>query len=150
MWDSEFWKQQWTAIMTAPYIMVPGLGVAGVVGWVLRGMTSIAGLKATIAGLSGTITVLNERIRLSEDRVKLAAEKVETADKAKAELEKQFKTLKEEVAAGRGAETLASTAAKVDAAIADVSAANNAARVALSAVGIITAKGSLSGEGRSK
>jgi len=132
MWDSEFWKQQWTAIMTAPYIMVPGLGVAGLAGWLLKGIKS-----------DGRIAVL-------EERLKFAAEKVEAADKAKAELEKQFKTYKEEVVAGRGAGTLASTAAKVDAAIADVSAANNAARVALSAVGIITGKASVGGEGRSK
>ena len=79
------------------------------------------------------INGLKGRIVVFEDRLTLASEKVEAANQAKAEVERQFQVYKSDVEANKEHRELAATAAKVDAAIEKLSAANNEVR---SAVGI--------------
>ena len=58
--------------------------------------------------------------------MKGAAEKVELANQARSEVERQFKTYKEELATNAEKAALAVTEAKVDAAIDELAAASNA------------------------
>jgi hypothetical protein len=118
------WKQQWTAFMSAPYIMFSFILGGGLVGWWLRWIKS----EGRIAGLNGRISVF-------EDRLKLAAEQVALADRAKDEVVRQFNDLKAGVA-GNGA--LAERVAKVEAALNELAAANNAVRSAVSGIIIAT------------
>jgi len=120
--DPELWKQQWAALMSAPYIMLPLLAVVAMVAWWVRGKMS----EETIAGQ-------RERIALFDDRLKFAADKAASANQAKEEVEKQFQAYKAEVAGNAGQTSLAARAAKIDAAIEELSAANNAVS---SAVGV--------------
>ena len=118
--DPEIWKQQWDAFMSAPYIMLPLLAVVALVAWWFRGKMS----KATIDGQ-------RERIALFDDRLKFAADKAASANQAKDEVEKQFQAYKAEVARNTGQTSLAARAAKVNAAIEELSAANNAVSSAI-------------------
>jgi hypothetical protein len=145
IFNSDFWKQQWEAFVTAPFIMLPPIAIAAWAGWWLKGTVSegtIASLKGRLElakdrksadEFEGKIAVLKLQIALFENRLKLADEKVELADKTRAEVERQFKAFKDEVAADVGS-SHAAQAAKVDAAIADFSVANNAVSSAVSLV----------------
>jgi hypothetical protein len=99
VFNPDTWKQQWTAFMSAPYIMFPLIACAIWGAWWLRGAKSA------------------ERIAVFEDRLKFAAEKVESANKAKDEVEKQFQDYRTEVAAKAENGTLAAAAARVEAAM---------------------------------
>jgi hypothetical protein len=134
VFNPDMWKRQWEMFVSAPYIMLPLAVGAGLIGWWLRGMTS----ERKIDGLEGKIAGLNERIVLFEDRLKFAAEKVAWASRAKDEVEGQFQTYKAEVAANAGYASLAATAAKIDAAINNLSAANKAVSNAIGLIGIPT------------
>src|SRR5205809_654557 len=94
--DPAIWKQQWSAFMSAPYIMLPLLAVVAVVAWWFRGKMS-----------EGTIAGLRERIALFDDRLKFAADKGASANQAKDEVEKQFQAYKAEVARNAGQTSLA-------------------------------------------
>jgi hypothetical protein len=111
--DSETWKQQWTAFWSAPYIILPFIMVSLWAAWWFRGRTS----EGEIAGLEREISALNERLRL-------AADLVAASDRAKDELEKQFQAYEAEVAAkGSNASPV-----KVEAAIVGVAKSNTEIR----------------------
>ena len=80
--NPDTWKQQWTAFISAPYIVAPVLMVFG--GLVGRLLGRIAGLKG--------------RISVFEDRLKLAAKQAESARQAKDEVATEFEAYKEEAA----------------------------------------------------
>jgi hypothetical protein len=103
------WKQQWTAFMSAPYIVAPLLMLFG-------GLVGL--LLGRIAGLKGRISVF-------EDRLKLAAEQAESARQAKDEVAKEFETYEEEVAAKAENAALGASAGRVAGAILRFAAANN-------------------------
>jgi hypothetical protein len=88
---------------------------------------------------SGIIEKKDASIAVYEDRLKIAAEKVDLADRAKNEVEKQFRAYKEEVVAGGGYDALAERVANVEAAIEKLAAANNAVRSAIGIVGTLAA-----------
>jgi hypothetical protein len=125
IFNSDFWKQQWEAVVTAPFIMLPPIAIAAWAGWWLKGTVS--------EGTAVLSAQLESIIALYETRLKLAEEKLELVEKAKAEVEKQYKAYKDEVAADPGS-SHAAQAAKVDAAIADFSVASNAASTAVNLV----------------
>ena len=103
------WKQQWTAFISAPYMVAPVLMVFG-------GL--VGGLLGRIAGLKGRISVF-------EDRLKLAPKQAESARQAKDEVATEFETYKAEVAARVENAALGASAAKVEGAILRFAAANN-------------------------
>jgi hypothetical protein len=107
--NPDTWKQQWTAFMSAPYIVAPVLMVFG-------GL--VGGLLGRIAGLKGRISVL-------EDRLKFAAELAESARQAKDEAATEFETYKAEVATKAEDAALGASAARVEGAIVRFAAANN-------------------------
>ena len=107
--NPDTWKQQWTAFISAPYIVAPVLMVFG-------GL--VGGLLGRIAGLKGRISVF-------EDRLKLAAEQAESAREAKEEVATEFETYKAEVAARVENAALGASAARVEGAILRFAAANN-------------------------
>jgi hypothetical protein len=110
--NPDTWKQQWTAFMSAPYIVAPVLMVFG-------GL--VGGLLGRIAGLKGRISVF-------EDRLKLAAKQAESARQAKDEVATEFQTYKAEVAAKATkakSAALGASAARVEGAIMRLAAANN-------------------------
>jgi hypothetical protein len=108
--NPDIWKQQWTAFMSAPYVVAPLVVFAGLVGWWLKGIT--------IAGLKGRISVF-------EDRLKLAAKQAESARQAKDEVATEFGTYMAEVAAKAENAALGASAARVEGAIVRFAAANN-------------------------
>ena len=107
--NPDTWRQQWTAFMSAPYIVAPLLMVFG-------GLVGL--LLARIAGLKGRISVF-------DDRLKLAAKQAESARQAKDEVAKEFQTYKAEVAAKAENAALGASAARVEGAIVRFAAANN-------------------------
>ena len=122
--NPDTWKQQWTALVSAPYIIAPLIVVAVWLGWWLRGIKS-----------EGKLGGLNERILGFEDQLKFAADKAATANQAKDEVVRQFNELKAGVA---GNDALAERVAKVEAALNELVAANNAVRSAVSGIIIAT------------
>jgi hypothetical protein len=106
--NPDTWKQQWTAFISAPYIVAPVLMVFG-------GL--VGGLLGRIAGLKGRISVF-------EDRLKLAAKQAESARHAKDEVATEFETYKEEAAKAENA-ALGTSAARVQGAILRFAAVNN-------------------------
>jgi hypothetical protein len=106
--NPDTWKQQWTAFMSAPYIVAPVLMVFG-------GL--VGGLLGRIAGLKGRISVF-------EDRLKLAATQAESARQAKDEVAAEFEIYKAEAAKAENA-ALGASAARVEGAIVRFAAANN-------------------------
>jgi len=109
VFNPDTWEQQWADFMSYPYIMVTGIAITAGVVWWFRGF----------------------QIKIFEGRLKLATEKVDLADRAKNEVEKQFRAYKEEVASGGGNDALAARVATVEAAFAELAAASNAVRTAL-------------------
>jgi hypothetical protein len=117
----DFLAKEWPVIKDAPHLFIGGI---------------IATIVLTVPIIWFVVNWGYRRQRaVSEERLKLAAEKVESADRAKDEVGKQFHAYKEEVAAGAGYEALVGRIAKVEAAIENLSIANNAVR---SAIGIAT------------
>jgi hypothetical protein len=107
--NPDTWKQQWTAFMSAPYIVAPLLMLFG----------GLVGL------LLGRIATLKVRISVFEDRLKLAAEQAESARQAKDEVAKEFETYEVEVAAKAENAALGASAARVQGAILRFAAVNN-------------------------
>ena len=107
--NPDTWKQQWTAFISAPYIVAPVLMVFG-------GL--VGGLLGRIAGLKGRISVF-------EDRLKLAAKQAESARQAKDEVATEFGTYMAEVAAKAENAPLGASAARVEGAIVRFAAAIN-------------------------
>jgi len=114
VFNPEAWKQQLAAFMSYPYIMLTGIAITAGIVWWFRGF----------------------QIKIFEDRLKLAADKVELADRAKNEVETQFRAYKDEIATGGGKDALIERVANVEAAIEKLSAANNAVRSAIGAARI--------------
>jgi hypothetical protein len=131
IFNTDTWKQQWETFLNAPYIIASFMSVAWLIGWWLRGIKSgrrIDGLEA--------------RIIVFEDRLKFAAEKVSTSNEARDDVLRQFQAYRAEVAANAGNITLAATAAKLEAALDKLGAANNAVSSAIGvAAGTSTATG---------
>jgi len=133
VFNSDAWKQQWATLTNAPYLMLPLLALVAVAAWWFRGKTS-----------EGEIKGLRERIAGFEDLLKFAAEKAASANEARDEVQKQFQAYKAEVSAYTGKADLAEIAAKMDAAIEKLSAANQAVS---SAVGIAGGRSAAVGVG---
>jgi hypothetical protein len=141
--DLDFLAKEWPVITGAPHLVFGGIitiiAFTGLIMWFLFSWSyrrQIDGLKAQS---EGTVAGLNGRIAVFEDRLKGAAEAVGIANQARAEVERQFKTYKEEVAANAEKAALAVTEAKVDAAIDKLAAANSAVGSAIGAATISTA-----------
>lgn len=125
--DPKTWTQQFEAFKSAPIILLPTLGAIGIAVWWFRGTVC----KTKIDALEGRITIF-------EDRLKLAAERLEASDKAKADVDLEFRRYKEAVAANAGRDALIASEARVETAIEHVSSANNAVRAVLTALDIQT------------
>jgi hypothetical protein len=115
--DLDFWAKEWPVIAGAQHLF-------------------IGAIIATIVLMVPIIWfVINwgyrRQIAVSEERLKLAAEKVELSDRAKDEVEKQFHAYKDEVAAGAAYDVLVERMAKLEAAIEELSIANNAVSSAI-------------------
>jgi hypothetical protein len=121
--NPDIWKQQWSAFVSAPYIIAPLIAGAVWLGWWLRGIKS-----------EGKIGGLNERIAGFEDQLKFATEKASSANQAKDEVIRQFNDLKEEVVATAENVALTARVAKIEAAIEKLSTANNAVSSAISGI----------------
>jgi hypothetical protein len=145
--DFDFLAKEWPVIRGAPSLVIGGIitiiAITVSIMWFLFSWSyrrQIDGLNAQFAGLregfEGVIAGLNGRIAVFEDRLKCAAEKVELANQARAEVERQFKTYKEELATNAEKAALAVTEAKVDAAIDELAAANSAIGSAIGAARI--------------
>jgi len=128
--DLSFWEKELPVITGAPHLFWGGILVITVSLGLLIWFLFNWGYRRQLAGLKkeseGIIAGLNGRIAVFEDRLKCAAEKVELANQARSEVERQFKTYKEELATNAEKAALAVTEAKVDAAIDELAAASNA------------------------
>jgi thiamine pyrophosphate-dependent acetolactate synthase large subunit-like protein len=86
--NSDTWKQQWTAFWSAPAIIGPLLLIVGSIVWWFRGRL----FEAQVSGLK-------EQIAALEQRLKLASEASAASERARDELDKQLQAYKVEVAA---------------------------------------------------
>ena len=94
--DPNFWHDNWEVVRNAPWIVIPLLLVAGLVGWFFRSSQA----KSSIEGLREQVKAKDEQIKIQEARRclaeeserKIAAEipKLEATNK---ELEAQIKNL---------------------------------------------------------
>jgi hypothetical protein len=123
----ETWKHHWQVFASAPFVLMPLVTLALMVGWWIG--NRLAG--ARVEGLNGTIDSLKANIALLEARLDFASDREEDVQRARAALERQLLELKSEVSAGASTEQLAATSAKVGEAITQFSTANNALAVAL-------------------
>jgi hypothetical protein len=127
VFNPDTWKQQWAALMSAPYIIVPLLAIVAGAVWWFRGKI----FEATVSGL-------REQINACEARLQLAAEKLALELGHQDTLARQFNDLKEAVKTTAGNGALAARIAKVEATIDELAAASNAVR---SAIGTVTGIG---------
>jgi hypothetical protein len=109
------WKLQWVAFLSAPYIIIPFIVVAGGIGWWLRGLKS----ERRIDGLEGRIAVF-------EDRLKLAAEKVVSSNEARDDVIRQFQGYRAEVAGNAEYRMPTALMERLEAALEKLVAADNA------------------------
>ena len=109
--NPELWKQQWAAITTAPYIMLPVI---------------VAAFCAGVWFRKGTVDGLRERIAVLEERLRLARDQAEIFRQAKEDAEREFQTYKAAVAAKAVGPELTAETAKLDIAFAKMEVANNA------------------------
>jgi hypothetical protein len=123
----DFWAKEWPLIRDAPHLFFGGILAVGLIIWLFVRWVH----KEHFDGL-------REQINAREARLQLAAEKVAWANQAKDEVEGQFQTYKAQVAANSGYASLAATAAKIDAALDKLSAANKAVSNAIGLIGIPT------------
>jgi len=132
--DRQVWKNGAAVVIGAPHIVVPLLAAVAIGVWWFRGRLEKSGkdgLNGTISNLNSKIAVLNERLEYAKDRLADAKHREEEVRRAYAELQGQ-------IAANASKETLAATAGKVDTAITQLSTANNALAVALTAMDLTT------------
>ncbi|WP_143271689.1 hypothetical protein [Bradyrhizobium mercantei] len=129
--SAETWKHHWEVIASAPYVLMPLVALALMVGWWIG--NKLAG--ARVEGLNGTIENLKSHIELLESRFNFATAREGDVHRARNELEKQLLELRSEVATGVSAEKLAATSAKVDAAVTELSTANDSLAIALTSEG---------------
>jgi hypothetical protein len=125
--SAETWRHQWEFFSNAPYLLMPIIVLALMVGWWIG--NKLAG--ARVEGLNGTNDHLKAHIDFLEARLDQANHREKEVQRAWTELENRVRWLKEQVAAGASNENLAVTSAKVDIAITQLSTANNALSVAL-------------------
>jgi hypothetical protein len=116
----EPWRNQWEIFVSAPYLAMPLMVMALMVGWWIG--NRLAG--ARVEGLNGSIEALKQRLALATDREA-------DVQRARTELEKQVLELKAQIAAGAPTEKLATTSARVGVAITEFSTANSALAIAL-------------------
>jgi hypothetical protein len=119
--DFDFWEKELPVINGAPHLFWGGI----------------------IATIVLTVPIIWFVINWGYRRqIATAAEKLELADRAKGEVERQFNAYKEEASAGADYGVLVERMAKVEAAIGELSTANNAVRSAIGiSVGTSTATG---------
>jgi hypothetical protein len=132
--NPETWKHQWEAFVTAPYVLMPLVVLALVVGWWIGNKLA----ASRVEGLNGAIENLKANIDALRARLDLAADREKAVQLARAELEKQVAELKAQIAAGVSNEKLIATSAKVDMAITQFSTANNALATVLTARNLTT------------
>jgi hypothetical protein len=106
------WKHDWETFVSAPYIIVPWMLIAGIFAWFFRGSVS----NGQIGGLNAHIAVLKERLELAAEK-SIVADTV--ANSVKVEIERQFPAME------------ATMRAKIDAEFTKLSAANMAVRHAV-------------------
>jgi hypothetical protein len=145
--DIGFWEKELPVIIGAPHLFWGGILAITVSLGLLIWFLFNWGYRRELAGLKkeseGIIAGLNGRIEVFEERLKCASEKLDLANQARAEIERQFKTYKEEVATNVGKAALAVTEAKVDAAIDELAAANNAVSSAIASAATISTASSM-------
>lgn len=128
--DSETWKHQWGVFMTAPYVLLPLMVLALLIGWWIGNKLA----SARVEGLNGTVDNLKANIAVLEARLELAADREKDVQRARAELEKQVQELKAQVGAGAPNEKIRAITARVDAAIGEFTTANTALSTAITGV----------------
>ena len=133
MLKSDAWKQQWTALMSAPYIIVPLLIIISAVVWWFRGtmfQSTIAGLREQVAGLKAQFETQNT---ISENRMRQYAEKVELEHGHQESLARQINDLKGEIAKA-GNDDLAARVARLETGFGELVVASNAVRFAVTGI----------------
>jgi hypothetical protein len=123
----ETWKNQWEVFISAPYLAMPLMVMALMVGWWIG--NRLAG--ARLEGLSGSIDNFKANIEALKQRLDLAIDREADVQRARTELEQQVLELKAQIAVGAPNEKLAAASAKVGVAITEFSTANDALTIAL-------------------
>jgi hypothetical protein len=133
-------QKEWPVISGAPWLFAGAVLVAAMLIWLFLWIihrSQIAGKNSTIqareAQLESQTAGLKEQIGIVEQRLKLASEKAEIASVANVELEKRFQAYEAQVGAKADYASLSALAEKVEAAMRDAAAANNAVSSTLSA-----------------
>jgi hypothetical protein len=123
----ETWKNQWEVFISAPYLAMPLMVMALMVGWWIG--NRLAG--ARLEGLNGSIDNFKATVENLKERLDFAKDREADVQRARTELEQKVLELKAQIAAGAPNEKLAAASAKVGVAITDFSTANNALTIAL-------------------
>jgi len=113
--NPETWKRQWDVLTSAPWVILPLVVLGAVVAWWFRGKID-----------DGETRALRAQLDLAKARESDAKEK-------QAEFEKQLQYLRSKTAAGAPKEELAIISARVDTALGEFKAANNAVNYVLTA-----------------
>jgi hypothetical protein len=123
----ETWKHQWDVFIGTPYVLMPLITLALMVGWWVGSKLA----SAKVEGLVGTIESLRASIAVLKDHLAFAVDRATDVQGARAALEKQVEELTGQITGGASNERLVVTSDKVGAAIKQFSTANNALAVAL-------------------
>ena len=120
----DLWKSQWDVVTSAPWLILPSLVVAGLIGWKVKGSlddAEVRGLKTEISGLKAEISVREQRRLLAEEREEDVSRKLGALDAAYAKLQQQ-------IATGATRDIVSSTSATVTSLLTDVATANDTLR----------------------
>ena len=64
LFTRQFWHDQWAVVASAPWVIVPLLLIAGLVGWKAKGIID----DGQIRGLRAQLDVADQRLRLATER----------------------------------------------------------------------------------
>ena len=71
IFTSQFWYEQWTVITSAPWLVIPLLLLAGLVGWMWKSTNDDGEIRGLRAGLKAAA----QRLKLAEEKLELAGGK---------------------------------------------------------------------------
>jgi hypothetical protein len=128
----QFWHDQWAFIMSAPWVIVPLLAIAAVVGWKIKGALDGRELR----GLRAENAAANRQLELARDEQTAITTQLETLHPRTEQLATEIIELKAEVARMRtalpGLDRVAVTSAVVASTVSVLAEANSALGVTLS------------------
>jgi Tfp pilus assembly protein PilO len=125
LFTGQFWHDQWTVVMTAPWIILPLLLIAWGVGWKMKGSNDdgeIRGVNAENKALKEQLTLANKKHDVVTDQLEALKPYIAKLEPEVSQLRAQVQNLSQRIPDQLAA--LVSTTASVSSGVTAISTAN--------------------------